>query len=412
MGTEKESVVDTGFTSSKGEAEYATAMLADDPEYQKQVKEEAAAAASKPGEKPIEEKEEPPKEDEPANEEPETVVEKNDDIDGDGEEPAKEEVEYEDNVIPGLTGKQFSALPDDVREVVAKAATQAEELKTKSSETQSRLEKLLNDPIVKHRDEMIKTGKSDLTYELPTITDQQFAEILKCVDEDTPEARKKARDILGDIVKQSSELSESNTRILENSKFNTQKMLNSAGKNLLKLGELNAELKCDITDPDKLVETPFEKLGNLGKVLQKLSEMQANKTITSVAKYISERKPEALYAEMAVELGLPLVLNADKKIRDIVKKSNQALADRYRKNKDGNGGQMPSGKEVDSKKIKSGQVVDGIDIVKLATNDDYHEKMLYKNSGDLKWVDKISRLRERGERFLIENPDQSSSSGK
>jgi hypothetical protein len=419
MGTEKEtpvavdtgSTVDTGFTSSKGEAEYATAMLADDPEYQKSVKEEAATKAK---DEPAPKGDPEPKHDESTEPETsETPDEKKPDgdklDDDEPEESPKDEPEYQDNVIPELTGKQFGSLPEDVREIVAKTATQIEELKTKGSEVQSRLEKLLTDPIIKHREEIMNSGKGDLTYELPTITDQLFADILKCVDEDTPEARKKARDILGEVVKQASELSESNARILENSKFNTQKMLTSAGKNLLKLGELNPELKCDITDPEKLIATPFEKLGNIGKVLLKLSEMQKNKTISSVAKYISEKSPEALYAEMAVELGLPVVLNADKKIRAIVKKSNQAFSDRFRKNKDG--GQMPAGKEVDSRKIKNGQIVDGIDIVKLANNDDYHEKMLYKNSGDLKWVDKISRLRERGERFLIENPDQSSSSG-
>lgn len=412
-----EPVVDKEVFVSKGEEAYAKEMLGDDPDYQKAVMEKPV------DEKPADEKpvDENPEEEKPADEKP--VDEKPEEETLDGDKPSdetpsdetpteekKEEVEYEDNVIPELTGKQFASLPEDVREIVAKTSGKLEELTNKGKETESRLQKLLNDPIVKHREEIITTGKGQLLYELPKLTDQQRAEIISYLDSDTPESRKKADEILDGVVKQAAELGESNARLLADATYHSKESLKSAANVLLKLGELNPDLKCDITDPEKIISTPFEKLGKLGEGLKILTANWSKSAfIHNIPRHIAEKKPEALYAEMAAELGLPVILNADKKIRDIVKKSNQALADRFRKNKDGAGGKMPAGKDVDSKKIKNGQIVEGIDIAKLASNDEYHEKMLYKNSADLKWVDKITRLRERGERFLKENPDLSSS---
>lgn len=157
-------------------------------------------------------------------------------------------------------------------------------------------------------------------------------------------------------------------------------------------------------DVGKILNTPLPQLPeSVRNVITELQDRQNKGTIGNFMKYLAETDAEEVYAQMAVKFKWPVVKNADKEIKNMIKKSNQELINRFRKDKDAAGG-LPRGAEVDAREASSkGVIRDGINVVRLATDEKYHEEMLYSKR-DKDWPDRIARLAEEGERMIEKNP--------
>ncbi len=409
--------IDTEAFDEGGQQDYASSILKDDPEYQELLK--------KSGKKPTEEG----NDEDPGNGD-NTLDGQGGDDGGKGNEDAdNSEVgegavspEYYDDILPGLTGKQFGGLDDSIKEIISSTHDTMASEKKRADTAEERLKKLLEDPVIKRRDEAIAAGKSENIAELPTLTDQNMTEIINLVDQDTPESRKKAREVVEGVVRKAVEEAESNLLITENTKLNKKTTTSNVSKKLLDISKLHPDLKIMIDDPakpgekieltdfNKISTIKFENLGKMGEYLKELEEKQQNKVINDMVKYLDGKSPEAIYAELAVKFNLPIVKNADKEINKRIKDSNKKLFDRFLKNKDG-GNRMADGKDFSHKTGGNGHIVDGIDVIALAKmSEEAYEKFLYKKNNNLDWINKIGQLRDKGERMLQNNPDLSSSS--
>src|SRR5574344_811036 len=71
------------------------------------------------------------------------------------ETPPVEDSEFEDDILPGLTGKQFESFEEPVKEIIAQTREALDVATEKATKAEERLNKLLNDPIVKHRESVI-----------------------------------------------------------------------------------------------------------------------------------------------------------------------------------------------------------------------------------------------------------------
>lgn len=421
--------IDPEVFEGKGEQAYAENLLKDDPEYQEALKNEKKSGKKSDGEgSDSDEGNQGGSGDGSGGDgndggtgDDEVDTDTDGDDSGKGNEANNDETAYEDDIIPGLKGAQFGALSEDLKEIISGVHDHIESSTKKLADTEARLNKLLEDPIIKHREEIINSGTGKDQYELPAMTDQEISEIINHLDQGTADSNKKARDVLEKIGKRMAEVVESNVLLNVQTKIQREKMAMDAGNKLIELSKMHPELSLEIDDPEnpgkkisfadakKLTSTQLDKIpGVIGKFINKLAEMQKNKIIASPGQYINAKSVESLYAEIAIENNLPLMKNADAKVKKMLNEHGKKIFDRFLKSKDG-GRQMADGKELGKRPSTGSHVVDGIDVVKLAKDDDYHEKMLYKK-GDIKWFDKIADLRERGERLLKENPDLSSSS--
>jgi hypothetical protein len=115
---------------------------------------------------------------------------------------------------------------------------------------------------------------------------------------------------------------------------------------------------------------------------------------------------------MAIKNKWPLLKNADKIIQEKVKQSNEKLFNKFIKGRsDEASGTLARGGQVDQRSAGIKTVKDGIDLVKLATDDKYHESILEQQQhGD--WYRKVAELRQEGERMIEENPRLHASSNK
>ncbi len=394
-----------------GEKEYAEAVLGNDPDYQKDVKAEKDFEDKK---KKTAKKETPAEGEEPEGEEAlaeeasaeetgdeEKPAEGEEEKKGDEEKTETEESEFQDNILPGLTGKQFELLDEETREIVSKVHDDLEVTTKKAAEAQSQLDKLLNDPIVRHRKELIEKGQTAEEYELPEVGDGVLDNIQNLIDTDTPDSRRRAKDLIAGIQKQAAEIGSQNRGIQEQAQFESKALLKKAGENLKALGKLAKNLNVDL-DSDAIVKTDLSKLGDLGKIIQSIKD---NPNIKSSVRYLADTDPKELYAQMAIKHNWPLIANADKEVRKIMKENNTKMYNKFYKNKpDEASGTFPKSNEVDSRGVAKGVMRDGIDIVKLATNDEYHDTILYSKASEEGWSEKVGKLRDEGERLVSDNP--------
>jgi hypothetical protein len=315
------------------------------------------------------------------------------------------ESEYEDDIIPGLKGSQFSELPEDIQTIVATTRNKIDEMSNELKTVKEEYEALLKDPVVQHRKDLIQQGISENAYEIPEVSAQLLNKIKQAFDSDNLE---KAAELINEYGKNTADAGASKANMMMSERQKREATLSKAAENLFKLSKLNPALNIDIDDVSKIINTPFEKLGVIGEILTDLQQKKADGIIGNVARYIAETDPEVLYAQIAIKKNLPIVKNADKQINDKIKKSNNELLDRFKKSKDKSSGQMPTDTSVDNKSVhKSSHIRDGIDIIKLAKDDDYHEQILNQRQ-DIKWLEKISQLRADGEKLLEKSPRLSS----
>lgn len=381
-------------------------LLAMDPEYQEMVEAEKKASGNTDDPPPSEEY----KDDEDTGQDGDN---KTDDIppkEGD-ETPPVEDSEFEDDILPGLTGKQFESFEEPVKEIIAQTREALDAATEKATKAEERLNKLLNDPIVRHRESVIDGKNNTLPYKVPELNDAAISEMQKLIDQDTPESKAKFNDMLKNHIKTATDIVANNARIQAKAEFDNALNLKDAGQKLVALAKL-AKIKLPSDDPNVVINTDISKLGDIGKVIDEIKQRSSRGIIGNPAKYLAEVDVEELYAQMAIKNKWPLLKNADKIIQEKVKQSNEKLFNKFIKGRsDEASGTFARGGQVDQRSAGVKTVRDGIDLVKLATDDSYHEQILtQKNHGD--WYSKVAEMRREGERMIEENPRLHTSSNK
>lgn len=378
-------------------------LLAMDPEYLEMVEAEKAAGGS---EKKEEGDATPPAEDAAADDKTPPDGESGDETPPkkEGDETPAEESKFEDGILPGLTGKQFEALDEPIKEIIAATSEALEKATETATKSQEELKKLLNDPIVLHRKGVIEGKNNTLPYKVPEMKDVTIAEIQKLIDQDTPEGKVKINELLKGHIDSVVEIVANNVRLQEKARYEDEVHTKEAGSKLVALAKL-AKIKLPSDDPNVIVNTDLSKLGDIGKVVEEIKSRSQRGLVGNPKKYLAEIDVEELYAQMAIKNKWPLLKNADKIISEQVKASNKKLADRFLKGKpDEASGSFAKGGQLDQQSSASKTVKDGIDLIKLATDDSYHEKILYSKQNDPAWFDRIAVMRDEGERMIEDNP--------
>lgn len=395
MPEEKEKIEAPVVVPNTEEASIAAALAAD-TDYQEMVEEEKTNQGDDDGE--VQDGRE-------GNEENEEGSEEAGEENGSGEEEPVLESEFQDNIIPGLKGDKFAALDDEVKTTVAKTRETLDLVSSENAKLKETLDALLKDPVVQSRKEAQESGQANETYSIPKVGDSDLDEFIKLVDADTPESRAQFKAKLEGFMTRSANIGADNTRISNQVADQVKATNRKAGENLLALSKLSKNLNTDITDPEFLVKSAkLDDLGDLGVVIKDLIASQQKGHIGNVLKYLAETPANEIYAAQAAKHGWPLVINADAKIREHVKASNKKLFEKFLKgNPSEASGTLPKGSSLDNKAIESGVIRDGINIVKLATSDTYHESVLYSKQSK-EWIDKVSELRTEGERLIAKNP--------
>lgn len=381
-------------------------LLAMDPEYQEMVEAEKKASGNTDDPPPSAEHED----DEDTGQDGDNKTDEIPPKEGD-ETPPVEDSEFEDDILPGLTGKQFESFEEPVKEIIAQTREALDVATEKATKAEERLNKLLNDPIVKHRESVIDGKNNTLPYKVPELNDATITEMQKLIDQDTPESKAKFNDMLKTHIKTATDIVANNARIQAKAEFDNALNLKDAGQKLVTLAKL-AKIKLPSDDPNVVINTDVSKLGDIGKVIDEIKQRSSRGIIGNPAKYLAEVDVEELYAQMAIKNKWPLLKNADKIIQEKVKQSNEKLFNKFIKGRsDEASGTFARGGQVDQRSAGVKTVRDGIDLVKLATDDSYHEHILtQKNHGD--WYSKVAEMRREGERMIEENPRLHASSNK
>jgi hypothetical protein len=381
-------------------------LLAMDPEYQEMVEAEKKASGNTDDPPQSEEY----KDDEDTGQDGDNKTDEIPPKEGD-ETPPVEDSEFEDDILPGLTGKQFESFEEPVKEIIAQTREALDVATEKATKAEERLNKLLNDPIVKHRESVIDGKNNTLPYKVPELNDATITEMQKLIDQDTPESKAKFNDMLKNHIKTATDIVANNARIQAKAEFDNALNLKDAGQKLVALAKL-AKIKLPSDDPNVVINTDVSKLGDIGKVIDEIKQRSSRGIIGNPAKYLAEVDVEELYAQMAIKNKWPLLKNADKIIQEKVKQSNEKLFNKFIKGRsDEASGTLARGGQVDQRSAGIKTVKDGIDLVKLATDDKYHESILEQQQhGD--WYRKVAELRQEGERMIEENPRLHASSNK
>jgi hypothetical protein len=314
------------------------------------------------------------------------------------------ESEYEDNIIPGLTGKQFEALDEPLREIVGKTREELDTVSKKATEAEERLNRLMNDPIVKHRDEVIQNGLHEETYEIPGLDDQTTYKLQQLAMRKTPESMAAFKEAIHNLMGSAADTAADNVRLQGKQELQRQQTLDTANKNVEALAKL-LKVELPSNNLEELKNMDVNKLGKVGTILKDLTERSEKGVIGGLYNYLANVDVEELYASMAVKNKWPIIKNADEVLHKEIKKSNEKFYKRFLKGRpDESSGSLATGKIIDQKKAASKSVHDGVDLVKLATDDEYHEQMLYSKPNDPDWMTKITEMRLEGERMIEDNP--------
>jgi hypothetical protein len=408
--------LDTGIPNK----EFSDTLIENDPEYKAMLEEEAKENAKKTGKK------ETPKTDEPA---PEGALEKDEDGKDkkDGEPPADEktpveeespdQLEFADDIIPGLKGEHLKTLPKEALTALAEFYESTKGLSEKTTSTESRLNELLKDPIVKNRMDMIAQGKSKYDIRGLTQKDKQgiIAVLQSKLDLTSDEAEIAFKVLEPGLNQVASEMAEDivhNRFVEEDQKRQTAEITTKGRQVFLTLGKFNKDLAFKETDPNAFWQKDKDDKGNEIWVLnEKHPEIDKYKknilpiqnalaesgmNYSALTKMADKFGDEAVYALAASKLKLPAAINTGER-------DQKMLSSELRKKlapflKGASGGELNAEKQNSLANRSKGNVVtkQGYDIVKLAEGGDYYDKAISDKPGDTKHAKMIAALADEG----------------
>jgi hypothetical protein len=302
-----------------------------------------------------------------------------------GDEPPAEE--FADDVIPGVKGKDFAAIPKTTREALAVYHLSNKEKLDKATEALAMFEQLQADPIAKHRFELITQGQNYHPYQLPQLDKRQIEQLRElAADEETAP---KLAATLTNIAQRMAETIVDNERIADSARRRDAEVNAKGAQIILDAAKMHPELKAIEGEPEKLKASPIYKT-----IVAHCMKMGWKHDT------VSRLTPRQAYAIVAAENGWPLAINTQQRDLKMIGDQVEKAMSVFRKA----GGQeaarilMARGSSGANQE-KGKHIIDGIDTIKLASDPAYHEQVLYsKTSAD--WPDRVTELRRQGEKIV------------
>lgn len=323
--------------------------------------------------------------------------------------------DFADNVIDGLKGSEFKKLSEDAQDAVTKFYEKAQADSQKATEAESRMQKLLEDPVIKTRAEAIEAGRAS-DVEVRGLTDQEKKGIVsKIGDElglDSDDREKLLSMIEGGIENAAKEMATDLSQkaiLTQEAKRRAEETTKKGAEMILGLSKYNKALAVNETDIAKFYKSD----GKGGFVyneehpeieawkngLGKIQTWAAQKGI-DYSKAL-ELGDKSFYAMAAAALDMPVALNTgdrDKKMMAETRK--KALAPFLKGSSPRALATESSSGVVDRKKAAQTVMVGGLDAVKLAEDQGYLNRMIEKRPGDMAWLDKVTAAAEKGRTIL------------
>ena len=305
-----------------------------------------------------------------------------------------EDGDYIDDVIPGLKGADFAALSEDSQAAVATFFEEATKIKKDYTAIADAYKALAADPIAQQRLQLIRSGQNLQDYALPAINDKEIEAILDAAD---PTVAKKK---IESMLRIHGETMANNARLQVERTARLTKM-NEVGESLIiEAANMHPECKHKISSfanvdteghPDKETYTKFTE-----KVVEYCRQRgwRYDK--------VSEYEPNELYLLVAHKNRWPIVQNAEERDKTLVKEKVAAALQHFRRKRadDFARGMRQTGSSQDRFSDRRTVRKNGVDLIKLATSDDYHDKVLNMKHMDVKWIESVGELRREGEQII------------
>ena len=327
-----------------------------------------------------------------------------------------DDIEFADDVIAGLKGEHLKKLPKEALEALAAYVTKHTDVSGEATTAKERLAKLLADPIVKKRLDLLNSGKTD--YEVRSITDGEKQSMIKTIEEkaglDSSEAEaafNAIKDNIDSIVKNSAKDSLQNLVVEDEGRRQQEEMGKKGRTAFLELKKFSKELEFKETDPNKFwVRGPDgvnvvndahpEAVKFREKVLPVMNSFaKCGISYSEMVKIKEEFGEEAVYALSAIKLGLPVAFNTGERDKKIVATELQKRLAPFIKSNGSGELSVSSGSKIADSRNKA-VIKSGYDIKRLATDPDYYEKAFIAKSSDRKHMDLIDSLAEEGEALI------------
>lgn len=323
-----------------------------------------------------------------------------------------EELEFEDNVIPGLKG-------EDLKKLGAKAALALSEYHEKQSKTaekysaaQAQLDKLLADPVIRDRAEMVAKGKTN--YDFRPMTDAERASVVSMIQNkyglDQDEALGVFNDLQHGFEQYGKEIAEAtlhNKVVEKDAEAKAEEVTTKARQVFLNFGKINPKLQFKETNPNNfwtkgrneqgqpawVLNESHPEIDNFKEnVLPVMSALgKAGLSYQQVVNMATEFGEDAVYTFAAKKLGLPVTINTEKRDQKMVDSAVRKRLKAFLKSSGSDELNADGGSASSVKKTK-GSMVDGIDLEKLASSESYYDSVMRKKPNDPAWMDYVSEL--------------------
>ena len=329
-------------------------------------------------------------------------------------------VEFADDVIKGIKGKEFEKLPDDVKVAIAEFYNESQAKAAKATEAETRINKLLEDPVVRARASAIEAGRAaELQVRGMTADEKQTVigkinDYLGIADKDDRLSEGDAVEILSIIEKgiesiatdMAQDLS-NRTVAVQDSQRRAQESARKGNELLLSLSEFNAGLAVKEKDVTKfyrlkdgywVYNEAHPEIGKFKEGIGKISEWAQSNGIDSDKAVKMGAK--AFYAAAAAALDMPVVFNAkerDKKIAAAVKE--KALAPFLKSAASKTLNTQGTDSTVNREKAAA-LVIDGVDVERLVTDQGYFDDVVNRKFGDLDWLEKVNGFAAKGRAII------------
>lgn len=316
---------------------------------------------------------------------------------GDGETDDNEDYEYPDDVIPGLKGKHFASMPKDAQEAIAKYHQDNASYRQAAKTDLEVMNVLKNDPIAKHRLELIRQGKNYAPYQVPDVTKEEISKILET------ENHEAAAKLINKAAQRIAGVQVDNERLASDMKRKIEES-NKKGEQILReAGNLHPDIK-----KEQRLET-FENAETVGHADKEIYDNYHQKIVDFCTnrgyKYsdIAKMKPAELYALVAVNEGWAVAFNTQKRDTKMLTEHTMKALEHFRRSKRGkevSRGMRTAENTSGKTGLTSPFKIRGIDVVKLANDDGYHEGVLNMKPGNVKWIDEVRELRAKGDEII------------
>lgn len=329
--------------------------------------------------------------------------------------------DFADNVIDGLKGSEFKKLSEDAQEAVAKFYEKAQSDSQKATETETRMQKLLEDPIIKFRAEAIEAGRAAEVEVRGLSAEEKKGIVDKAVSElglDSDDGEKLleiigngleqvAKDMATDLSQKAILAQDAQRRVEETTKKGVEMILG--------LSKYNKALAVKETDIKKFYKPDGKggfvynedhpEIETWKNGLGKIQTWAAQKGI-GYDKAL-DLGDKVFYAMAAAALDMPIALNTGERDKKIVSEARKKALAPFLK---GSGPRTlateGSTGVVDRKKAAQTVTHGGFDVIRLVQDQAYYNKTIERRPNDEEWLEKVYAAAEKGRNILNKRKSQ------